>query len=312
MRSTLFCLSILCLAVSCGGGDNPGVDGGGGGGGDGGGGGGADAQPGDWQELVSGEWTLGPGTETYRCVRLTVNEDMYISEFRAIAPLGTHHTVLTVGDPSGSDGITSCNAGTNADAMIFGSGVGTNPIAFPEGVAMKIEAGQQLLLNLHLFNVADSQLEGISGTEIITIPETEVEQVAEVILMGKTVTLQVPPNESTQIGRCVMNGDVSIFAFSPHMHQMGTHMKIVAKPSSGDVTLHDDTYDFYEQKVFLAQPPVALAAGEEIEIHCGYDNTTGQTIYFGDSSTQEMCFAGVYRYPAFGSPFGIICDNSGP
>jgi hypothetical protein len=311
MRSTLFCLAILCLAVSCGDGDNPGADGGGGGGSDGGGGGGADAGPSDWQALISGDWTLNPGSETYRCVRLTVSEDTYISEFRAIAPLGTHHTVLTVGDPSGDDGISNCNAGTNADAMIFGSGVGTNPIAFPEGVAMKIEAGQQLLLNLHLFNVADNQLDGTSGTEIVTIPESEVEQVAEVILMGRTVSLQVPPGESTQIGRCVMNGDVNIFAFSPHMHQMGTHMKIVAKPSSGDVTLHDAAYDFYEQKVFLSEPAIQLEAGDEIEVHCGYDNTSNSTIPFGDSSNQEMCFAGVYRYPAFGSPFGIVCDSSG-
>jgi hypothetical protein len=280
----------------------------------GGGGGGADAgggTGGDWEVLIAGDWELPPGTEGYQCVRVTVDRDLYISEFRAINPLGTHHTVLGVDSGGGADGVFDCQAGTQGDAAIFGSGVGTNPIAFPEGIAVKIEAGQQLLLNLHLFNLADGSLSGTSGTEIKTIPASEVDHEAEIILMGKTLGLQVPPGESTQTGRCVMNGDVTLFAVNPHMHQLGTHMKVTAKSSvDGEVVVHDGAFDFEKQEIYPIQPMVEMKQGDEVLIDCSYNNTTGSTVSFGDSSLEEMCFGTMYRYPPRGGQAGIYCDNS--
>ena len=86
-------------------------------------------------ELIGGEWTMAGGSEGYVCVRLTVEETMFIREFRPVAPLGTHHTVLTYGNTATRpDGTTPCEAFTNAANMIYGSGVGTNPLRFPDGV----------------------------------------------------------------------------------------------------------------------------------------------------------------------------------
>jgi hypothetical protein len=193
-------------------------------------------------------------------------------------------------------------------AQVYGSGVGTNPIAFPPGVGVKVPAGKQLLLNLHLFNVSDRPLRGVSGTLMKTITADQLLHEAEAVLMGKVLTLSVPPGDSTQVGTCRMNGDVTIFAMQPHMHQLGTHMKVVAESSvTGDVTIWDAPYSFDEQ---LARRvgPVSLKRGDAVRIHCSYRNTRGETVNFGDSSLAEMCFAGVYRYPKLGGGFlGFIC-----
>lgn len=274
-----------------------------------------DAAPGDWTELLSGQWQLPAGDEDYYCVRKTIEQDMYISDFRAVAPEGTHHTVLTMGEPDGADGVTPCSAQTNHDAMIYGSGVGTNPFAFPEGVAIHIPAGTQLLLNLHLFNVSDGELVGISGTEVKTIPQSEVVHVAESVLAGKTLNLSVPDGgESTHTGYCTMDADVTVLSVSPHMHQLGTHARIVAEVDSGDMTLHDDAYDFYEQKVYPLSPALEMKQGDRLRVDCTYVNNTGEDVGFGDSSEQEMCFAGIYRYPALGGGgiAGFVCDDELP
>lgn len=77
-----------------------------------------------WSQLIRSDFTRPPG-EGYYCQRLTVTEDLYIQEFRAVAPVGIHHTVLTVEDnPTQPDGGSNCSAGANAEHMIFGSGVG--------------------------------------------------------------------------------------------------------------------------------------------------------------------------------------------
>ncbi len=50
----------------------------------------ADAEPGDYTTLITGTWSKEPGSDSYWCTYLTVDEDVYITGLEAIAPLGTH------------------------------------------------------------------------------------------------------------------------------------------------------------------------------------------------------------------------------
>ena len=311
---------VAAFAVGCGdsdGGDGASASGGtGGSAGSGGGagasgsagsGGAAGGSTGNWETLIDGDWTLEAGDERYVCVRKTVETDLYIRAFDAISPPGTHHTVLTVGPASGPDGISECDAFTNLAVNLTGSGVGTNAFEFPEGVAMKIEAGDQLLLNLHLFNVTNETITGVSGTRTKLMLEEDVEHLAEGTLMG-TTSLQLPPGQvTTQLGVCTLNADSTLFGVLPHMHQLGTHMKVEAFSSvQGIVTLSDRPYDFEEQRAYPVDN-VQMLAGDKVRVECTYKNTTSQTVFFGDSSLAEMCFAGVMKYPAT-SPF-FLCTQ---
>src|SRR5206468_3355320 len=49
-----------------------------------------DADPG-WAPLVMRSWTLPSNSEAYRCTRIQIPTDMWVSGFRAISPPGTHH-----------------------------------------------------------------------------------------------------------------------------------------------------------------------------------------------------------------------------
>ncbi len=270
-----------------------------------GGQGGNPLPPGDWIDLVQGDWTLASGSEGYTCVLATVPEDMYVAAFRAVAPEGTHHTVVTLSDSTQPDGEFPCDAGTLADEMIFTSGVGTNDVVFPEGVAIKIDAGQRILLNLHLFNVSGSEIGGVSGTQVKVIPEADVEQEAEVIFAGSVLIALSPMSEGSASGACTFNQDATIMSVWPHMHQYGTHMKVTHQGAAGDTVLHDLPFAFSEQ-INYPIAPQAVSAGESVRVECDYTNTSSQTVTFGDSSEQEMCFAGLYRYPAEKS--GVFCD----
>jgi hypothetical protein len=265
------------------------------------------ADPAGWDVLLTGDWELAAGTEGYQCAYVTLEEDVWFDGVEAIAPLGTHHTVLSVGNPSRADGVYSCNAGTNYNTMLYASGLGTDRFTFPSGVGMHVEAGQQLLLNLHLFNFSETPLTGTSGNRVHVVQQSDIEFEAESILAGAFPTLNVPPGESTQQGHCTMNGDTNIFAVIPHMHMLGTHMKIVAQRSAGDITLLDEPYEFDEQIVRLLPQEVAMQAGDQISIECTYNNTTGQAVRFGDSSNEEMCISGHFRYPA--QDGGLFCNT---
>lgn len=313
MLRSLLAVGLALVVGACGGGGGDDDSGGGGDGGaggvDGGGGGGVDGggTPSGWTELITGTWTLAAGSESYWCARKTVTEDMYIVGLRAVAPTGTHHTVVSVVDNSGvADGEQSCGPGTLSDQMLFASGVGTDELLFPPGVAVKVSAGQQVLLNLHLFNVDEASINGTSGTEVKLVPASEVEELAEMVFAG-TFLINIPAGQMRTInGGCTFTDDQQVIMLWPHMHQYGTHMKATLDGT----TIHDDDYSFYEQVNYPLDTPLQVNAGQTINVQCTYMNTSGSNVTFGDSSEDEMCFLGLYRYPASAGG-DIFCTNDG-
>lgn len=303
---TLSYVLFAALCSGCGGstdGDGTGASGGSGGsgaasGGSGGsgaaGGGGSAGQGGGWTTLIEGTWKVPSGTEDYWCVTKTLTEDIYVKAFRALAPSGTHHTLLLYGNGK-PDGEFPCGP-TLEDSMIFASGVGTDALAFPDGVALKLAKGTQLLLNLHLFNTGGEAIGGVSGTQVQTVAAADVQQEAEMILPGP-MNIVIPPNsEHTLTHDCTFPATATIATIWPHMHQYGKHMKVVHQTAGGATTLHDGPYSFAEQKNYPISP-VTIAGGDTIHIECTWLNPTPQMIFFGDSTESEMCFVGLYRYP---------------
>lgn len=264
----------------------------------------ADAGDG-FKSLIQAHWVLPANSEQYRCARYTLPADATIHTFRSLSPLGTHHTVLTVThEPTQPDGLTVCGAGTNASAMLSGSGVGTNDFTMPDGIAVKVHKGDQLLLNLHLFNVSDKPIQGTSGTLVKLMDEADVVHEAESVL-GGTIDLTIPPHtkDVVQGGACTMVEDATLFAIAGHAHMHATHIKVTAHSSiDGDVVLSDRDYSFESQVIYKVDPMVKMKQGDKVQVDCTYDNDGDKTVSFGDSSLDEMCFAGFLRYPAVKDP----------
>ena len=264
--------------------------------------------PSGYTRLIGRTWTLPTGAhDIYKCVRVTINEDMYITNIMAQAPTGTHHTVLSIAGAngtSGPDGEQDCNVGTLGMEMLYASGVGTSPLDFPDGVGIKVSKGQQIHLNLHLYNASD---EGISGESAIFVKaqSTPPPTLAEMIFAGR-INFSVPANpiedpmrQYPVTGGCDVQTPYTLFAVWPHMHKLAVHQKVeLLRGDEEPMILHDKDYTFLEQSYYLKSPEVQVQAGDKIQVTCDYVNTTGHLVTFGDSSDQEMCFAGLYRYPA--------------
>jgi len=263
---------------------------------------GGEATPTESFEVIGRDWTLQPGTEVYRCIGIQVDRDMYINKFQTVNPLGEHHAVLTVADQLGGLGGTmlgeyECTVLTLDLQMLFASGVGTDTLSMPEGVALPVRAGQYLHLNLHLYNTTDAPLSGHSA--IIATPMDEVgpEHQAEMVFAG-TVNINIPPGETMTIGGgCTFGRDQTIFTYWPHMHQHASHQKVTVTKGGVPQVLHDVAFDFNEQLNYPLAPMLEVKAGDSIRTDCTYTNTEPTNLRFGDSSNAEMCFTGLYRYP---------------
>jgi hypothetical protein len=179
--------------------------------------------------------------------------------------------VLTLYEGNQPDGIVPCGAGTNGQRMIYGSGVGSPEFEFPPGVGLHLVPGDKVLVNLHLYNATDGDISGTSGTLVKTVPASEIQHDAEIVLAGPTFSLNVPVGMSTQTGNCqissIASEPIQVFAVAMHMHKTGIHLK-----------------------------SEVIRGGQTIA-------TRG----FGDSSDDEMCFTDIFYYPAQGAQF--ICTG---
>ena len=182
--------------------------------------------------------------------------------------------------------------------------MGTTPLVLPDGVAAKVEEGRQVLVNLHVFNTSREPLSGRSGVKVKLIDASEVTHEAQVVLMG-TEDLAIPARSSDHVheGACEIEVPGTLFAIMPHMHQLGTYMRVTL----GDTVLHDAPFTFDEQRYgeTFSQP---VAGGERLNVRCTYDNPTDAPVGYGDSSLEEMCYALVYRFPP-SDPFDVVCAD---
>jgi hypothetical protein len=255
--------------------------------------------PGTWARLIENSWKLDPGSEGYWCRRVTVAEDIWVKGFRPVSPLGTHHATLGK-DPGGPDGTFRCGGFSTGSDLLFASGLGTEDLVLPDGLAVKIAAGEQLLLNVHVFNTSAKPLDGTSGVEIIAASEADVVNEVAFVLAGLAGGLTVAPGLTTQTGRCTFPSETRILSVGAHMHTRGVHQRVIAHPTpDASVVLTDAAYDFSEQIGVWLDNPAVIPAGGSLEVECTYQNDTANTLHFGESTNDEMCYAGLFHYPRF-------------
>jgi hypothetical protein len=272
------------------------------------------ADPEGWTELVGGDWHLAANTEGYYCATRKVTETTYVGAFKPIAPLGTHHTVVSYGPGTGDDDPGSiCSAGTEQPNWIYASGVGTEELILPQGVGMVLEAGQYVHINLHLFNTSDHEISGHSGVMVRKVAKGDVVHEADILLAGPA-QFSIPSGQTKTItGNCPVATPETIFALFPHMHQIGRHIKSEVVRANGDRQILSDADYNFENQPFFNFDPIQLVAGDKIATSCTWDNMTDHPVSFGQSSTDEMCFSIVMRYPrqTVGA-FGPICWDGQP
>ena len=262
---------------------------------------------GTWEPLVTLDWTVDPGVEQFTCGVATVPKEVLARRLRAIAPMGTHHVLATLA-AGGPEGTFTCAPGTLSDVLLFASGTDAGTLALPPGVAMRIPAGAQVLVNVHLLNPRADALSGTSGIEVQAVPPGDVTDEAEMILAGTTEFQIAPHSVATATGRCRFRADATVTHLWPHMHLLGTHMRVTHHGQAGDVTLLDAPYEFDDQRHYAIEP-AQVREGESLSVTCTWDNTTDRVVSFGDSTLDEMCFAGVVRYPA--TYEGLHCQPEG-
>jgi hypothetical protein len=103
-----------------------------------------------------------------------------------------------------------------------------------------------------------------------------------------------------------------------HMHLLGQSFKMVLNPGTpqAKTVLNVPNFDFHDQKSYNLDSPVAVTAGEPVQVTCTYDPTLAQElpilrkapphfVTWGDGSTDEMCIGLAWTSADLPNPHGI-------
>lgn len=263
-----------------------------------------DASGESWRVLVEREWQVPAGTpEVYKCRRVKVTEDTYITGFRMDAMTGAHHAIVTVSPGPYTTGEFNCDQTQqlNDKQMLFAGGIGMDPLSFPASVAYKVPANWYVTMQLHIDNRANVATSGKASLFIKTAPASTIQNEADMVFLGNT-----NPNEkilantaSPQdvLADCGAPQDWHIIGFIPHMHDVGVRLKIeeVMGATSYGMRL-DAPYTAGEQHSYPVD--FVLPQNHRLNVTCLYVNNTATERALGDTVVaNEQCLAGMYRWP---------------
>ncbi len=102
---------------------------------------------------------------------------------------------------------------------------------------------------------------------------------------------------------------------APHMHLLGVGFTMVLNPGTPEAktVLSVPNYDFHHQHAYNLATPIAVRAGESVQINCTYNPKLGQElpvlrkvaphyVTWGDGSTDEMCVGVSWTAPSLPHP----------
>lgn len=267
--------------------------------------------------LISRTWTLPFESESFKCRAIQLQSDMYIIGFHPISTVDDFHMVLTVSDTPFPAGDYDCSPGSGLDRKgFYAAGLGTNDLTFPPGVAVHLKAGQFINMNVHVVNLTATDVTGLAGVEVQTTSAASVTDEVEMIF-GGTFNIGgvsgIPSDGMTHTasGGCNAPQDYHVVALWPHMHSVGTRIKLEQTHAGVPQTLLDIPYTDTSQLVYPLSPPALVQQGDQVQVTCSFVNNTGHPVHFGDSVTEENCFMGIYRYPVINPGYGLFECTSG-
>jgi hypothetical protein len=235
-------------------------------------------------------FTLQPGQERFVCYTQTLTEDTVVDGYTTRANPIVHHVVLAKTSGTEPEGSSECDVLFRlAWEPMFLSGAGATDIDFPEGVGQVLPAGTRLLAQLHLLNSSAKPVTDAAEIRMDPSPLKNPRPMASYALGNLDVNL--PPQSAGKIESvCTVPETVDFVAAFPHMHLMGTSLTFEVGPSADRLTkvFERNPYDFDDQRLELIN--LKLNAGDVTRVTCNYQNTTDQTITFGESTHNEMCF----------------------
>jgi hypothetical protein len=204
---------------------------------------------------------------------------------------------LDARDPlPGYDGPASVTA-RYPDGYFLGWTPGQSPAVSSAGMAWRLEAGTDLVVQLHLRPLG--RLEEVQPRVAFVFTDAPPTGSPLALRLGQQ-SIDIPPGEPFVTRDSYrLPVDVEVRSIHPHAHGRATRVRAWADLPDGTRTwlIRIDDWDFNWQDVYRYVDPVMLPRGSSIEVEFTYDNTANnprnpdrppRRVLYGQNSSDEM------------------------
>jgi hypothetical protein len=215
-----------------------------------------------------------------------------------------HHWILyRTSEPQTEGGVGSCSQGLG-NQFVAGWAPGGDIAVMPDDVGLETAGPDEwLILQMHYNNVAGyTDAVDASGIEMCTT-NTPRPNLAGVLWLG-SVLISIPPGAEDHpvTGTCdtsTWNEPFHVMSTSPHMHQLGRGFRTTINRAGGGSEILTDVpqFSFADQKDYPYEPYVTINPGDQLVSTCYFDNPGSSTVFFGEGTSDEMCFNFTTGYP---------------
>jgi hypothetical protein len=178
-----------------------------------------------------------------------------------------HHAVLYVRRP----GETLTNAMPIKSDILAIYTPGAPIMTCPEGMARKIPAGSDLVLQMHYTSKA---IHTKDQTEIRIVTSSERPRLRLLTLQMANYNIRILPRFRVS---GTLPREALLVSLYPHMHLRGSgfEFQILRGPGQVDTLLNVDSYNFHWQLTYVLKTPLKLAAGTRLMWTGHFDNSAG-------------------------------------
>jgi hypothetical protein len=261
------------------------------------------------------EVVVPAGIEKTQCVvvRLGNSNKVHIGQIHNVLGDASHHMIVyrtndTVEQPTPFDCepfVDTLDPTKGAPLMITQKK--DELLDLPAGVAYTLEPNQMLRIEMHYINASAGPLKLSATTTMITSHTFHDE--ANFLFIGNP-DIKIAASSTFSLGPTFFKldqdtfGGAKFFAITGHEHHYGTNVTVQTAASAGDAgnMVYDvPGWNWAEPTTVFHDPPFEIPDGGGFKFTCDWNNTSANSVRFGESANNEMCFFWAYYYPSKGA-----------
>jgi hypothetical protein len=247
---------------------------------------------------------IKPGTDVTYCSYLDahITDESDITHFRVAQSAAGHHVILYAARHSRPVDTHECTEDdmVNARFLAAGGGESVGQLLVPDGLAFRIPAGTQLMMQTHWINATRNTVDGEAVAYLTTVPSSPKNQVLDLFNVVLTDFTMNPGEKLTKSTTCTLPRDLQLYTLTGHEHALGSHVDIDLLDGANapkSLWSHDWQPSFTSDSpynIYPVQQPLLLKSGQQVRVTCTWINSKTDPVTF----PSEMCVGSGFYFPS--------------
>ncbi len=261
---------------------------------------------------ISMNITVPAGEEAWLCQvsRLPSPEYTAVNHVKSVQSDGVHHMDVMALAFAGVEipvGTHECDALYRDYPQLMDDGLilyaaqqAEQEITLPPGTVASLPGSLLVMQEIHYVNTSPDPIEAFSKINIYEYDQPITNEIWGSAV--RDVDMDIPPGESVQWTRCVMNDPIDLLFLSSHTHALArkVEVRLFDGHNVGEMIYENRDWATPALKDF-GQQPLHVPAGQGFEFQCHYRNAGTETVHWGFSASDEMCQIALVYTPGVAS-----------